>query len=460
MLARSTCFRTFRLFVPLTLVASGCGSSSENLAAEDAATDAGDASAEAASESSTSSNTVTVLDRARLGSKNGKGWPNFGHVFGDVDFGATPSAKVVLVVDLESSCYPFGKLAPRGQNWPADCDAFDRNFNVSIDDRPERDASTGSPEAGAGAEASSGDGASDAETAEDAAPVDAALAEASSADAESTPESGAADASDESLPASPPDAGPSEPPPFEIVHAITPFGGPEHLEVDITDLANGLRGKHRLRVDIDSWSDPAGLVTGSNAGWTVSAKVVTTPGMPPHDVLAVIPIYAGSVSAMDVPPVVSFTVPSGTTRGRFEYRTSGHGGGDPGIGCIGPAEEFCDRQHQIFFDGALVKTIETWRDDCASLCTPAHYGSAVDGFDYCLENPCGAPGSVRASRANWCPGSMTPPFVWEDVPALSTPGPHTWSFGVIPIVPLSGWKGPALPGGNWQGSAIYYAFGR
>ena len=48
------------------------------------------------------------------------------------------------------------------------------------------------------------------------------------------------------------------PTPFEVIHAITPFGGPEHLEVDLTDLANGLPGKHRLRVDIASYADPQG----------------------------------------------------------------------------------------------------------------------------------------------------------------------------------------------------------
>src|SRR3954471_5590976 len=40
--------------------------------------------------------------------------------------------------------------------------------------------------------------------------------------------------------------GVASPVPFEIMHAITPFGGPEHLEIDLTDLANALPGKHRL----------------------------------------------------------------------------------------------------------------------------------------------------------------------------------------------------------------------
>jgi Peptide-N-glycosidase F, C terminal len=441
-------WHAFMTALPAAMLISACGSSSENVDGPNGAGDAGDGSTtalEASSEASDDAPTdvqsesaapgTVVLDHVRIGSKNGKGWPNYGFAWGDIDFGSTPAAKVVLVLDLESPCYPFEEVTPPpvGQNWPANCDAFDRNFSVFVDDRGELDASPG---------------------ASDAAPPSADAAP--SADAFSTPD-GAVSSGDAATGGDA--SAPSGPPPFELVHAITPFGGPEHLETDITDFANGLPGKHRLKVDIDSWSDPAGKVTGSNGGWIASARLVVTPGTPPHHVLAVLPVYLGRVEAADTPPVLSFAVPAGTTKARFEYRTSGHGGGAPGVGCIGPAEEFCDRRHEVYFDGTQVDTVEPWRDDCAALCTPAHAGSTSAGFDYCLQNPNGAPQSVQASRANWCPGSMTPPFVFENVPALSAPGPHTWTFKVLPIVPVTGWSGSALPGGNWQGSAIYYAFG-
>ena len=40
-------------------------------------------------------------------------------------------AQATLIVDLASTCFPFESAAapPAGQNWPADCDAFDRNFD-------------------------------------------------------------------------------------------------------------------------------------------------------------------------------------------------------------------------------------------------------------------------------------------------------------------------------------------
>jgi hypothetical protein len=44
---------------------------------------------------------------------------------------------------------------------------------------------------------------------------------------------------------------------------------------------------------------------------------------------------------------------------------------------------------------------------------------------------------------------MTPPFIWSDLPALGTPGPHTFGFQISQIE----------AGGNWLISAIYYAYG-
>jgi Peptide-N-glycosidase F, C terminal len=318
--------------------------------------------------------TIVALDRAGIGSIGSAGWANVGQASAGVDWKQGPFTQVTLVVDLESACFPFTKWSadppPAGENWPADCDAFDRNFNVFLDD-------------------------------------------------------------------------------FEVIHAITPFGGPEHLEVDLTDMANGLPGQHTLRADLASYPDGEGLVTGSNGGWTVSSRVEVTPGPAPRHVLTVIPLYAGAISAGDPFPVIAWEVPAETITGRLEYRTSGHGQGTRGPRCAGPAEEFCDRRHQILVDGSEVDNIEPYRQDCQTLCTMAHEGPADAGFDYCEENPCGAIDSVRASRANWCPGSMTAPFIWANIPALALPGSHTFSFQIRDII----------PGGTWQASAIYTAYG-
>ena len=329
--------------------------------------------------------TIVALDHAGIGSEGSTGWPNISHARADVDWNQGPFAKVLLVVEVETACFPFDKWAadppPTGQNWPADCDAFDCNFNVYIDDAP-------------------GDGG-------------------------------------------------GQPPPFEVIHAITPFGGPEHLEVDLTDLANALPGKHGIRVDLGELSRPRGAGHGLERRVDGERADRSDAGDPPRHVLAAVPLYVGAIGAGDPFPVVSWTVPEGAIGGRLEYRTSGHGQGATGPRCIGPAEEFCDRTHQIFIDGAQVDNIDTFREDCESLCTLAHQGPADGGFDYCTQNPCGNVNSAKASRANWCPGTMTPPFVWDGLPALATPGMHTFSFQIQSII----------SGGIWMGSAFYIAYG-
>ncbi|WP_437962374.1 peptide-N-glycosidase F-related protein (plasmid) [Sorangium sp. So ce119] len=310
--------------------------------------------------------------------------PNFQQANAELDLRDGPFAKVRLVVDLETTCYPFESWQdnppPEGESWPADCDAFDRNFEFSLDD-PE------DPEVG--------------------------------------------------------------PPGIELVRAITPFGGPLHLEVDITDVANGLAaGKHRLRAVIPTWSDATGQVSGSNGGWTVSAVIEAVPGPPPRKVLAVIPLFNGSQTTADGPGPLAVQVPEGTVSSRVEYRVTGHGGGESGSGCIGPAEEFCRRYHTILVDGGPLEKISPWRTDCEALCTRMHQGPADGGFDYCLENPCGAIESVEASRANWCPGSESPPFLW-DAEALRAPGEHTLAWRISTVA----------EGGVWRISATYFAFG-
>jgi hypothetical protein len=323
---------------------------------------------------------IDALDDARITSISGE--PGFQHARGMIDLVDGPFEQVMLVVDLDTTCFPFESWEdnppPAGENWPADCDAFDRNFEILLDE-PENEGDA---------------------------------------------------------------------PALELVRAITPFGGPLHIEQDITDVANGLPGAHSLHVRITTWSDSAGIVSGSNGGWNVSARVEVTPGAAPRNVLAVVPVFNGSVTPDGEPASGAVDVPEGTTASRFEYRVTGHGGGDPGVGCIGPAEEFCQRSHVIFVDDVDVDFTGAWRDDCDTLCTVDHYGDDVTGFDYCAENPTGNMDSVRAPRANWCPGSVTPPFEW-DFDSLRVPGSHELRAEVSLI----------LPGGSWRTSMTYFAYG-
>jgi hypothetical protein len=322
--------------------------------------------------------TQTLLDHVHIGSDSSK--PDFQKATALVSLTGAPFAKVHLVVDLESPCFPWSNWTtdppPAGQGWPADCDAFDRNLEMSLVD----------PSAPKGA------------------------------------------------------------PGLELVRAITPFGGPEHVEQDVTDVFNAIQGARTFQIVIPTWSDAAGKVSGSSGGWFVSAHLDVTPGTPPANVLAVIPLFYDSVTAGQTIADVPFTVPDGTTSSRLEYRVTGHGGAsDPSSNCFGPAEEFCRRTHHLFLDDQPIQQTIPWRNDCDKLCTMTDGGPFGQ---YCAQNPCGLPQSVQASRANWCPGSETPAFQWTPS-ALSTPGAHTFKFAIDGI----------YQGGQWRVSAVAYAYG-
>ncbi|MCA9666385.1 MAG: hypothetical protein KC503_12380 [Myxococcales bacterium] len=317
--------------------------------------------------------TITIFDRVRI---NSRGDTNVRRADAPMRIARGAYAKATLVVDLETSCFPFTWTPPAGQRWPEDCDAFDRNFELRVD--PPADAAAG-------------------------------------------------------------------PPSFEPMRAITPFGGPLHLEIDVTDLANARPGDHTLRVVIPTYSDASGQITGSNGGWWVTVKLDTVPGAPPREVLAAIPLFDHTYKAGDGEQRVDIDVPDGTTKGVIAYRVTGHGGAQPSgdKACIGGADEFCQRRHHLLVDGKEIDAPAPWRNDCATLCTltPGPFG------DYCKENPCGAISSVRASRANWCPGSLTAPLVYE-VPALAKPGKHTFAYAIDNV----------HSGGSWRVSAVYYAY--
>lgn len=365
----------------IALATLGCSSEEKTNPAAGGAGSGGAAGSAGAGGGGAAPYSVQAFDAVRIGSDSQK--PNFQRAASEVDFGAGPFQQATLVVDLATTCYPFeswkANPPPPGQNWPADCDAFDRNFEIVLDT-----------------------------------PKEPALG----------------------------------PPGLELMRAITPFGGPLHLEIDVTDAANARPGKHPVEVTIGTWSDAAGQVSGSNGGWNVSARFDFVPGVPPRNVLGVVALVNGS--ATDPAPVspIAFEVPPGTTSTRLEYRVTGHGGVVGATGCgLSPAEEFCQRTHALFVDEAEFDSVTPWRDDCASLCTLAHQDTSSGGFDYCKENPCGAIPSVKASRANWCPGSLTPPLTWQL--AQLTPGPHSFRYQVEDIA----------SGGSWRVSAAVYAFG-
>ena len=240
-----------------------------------------------------------------------------------------------------------------------------------------------------------------------------------------------------------------EPAGVELMRGITPFGGPQIYENDLSDWATMHPGTHTLRGFISTWTDGAGQVSGAQGGWFMTLRIEVDPGPPMREVLAAIPLFHGDVTAANAEQTIAVELPEGTTSARIDYVVSGHGQGAVGVDCIGPADEFCHRIHTLHFDDTTLGSFDPWRDDCVTLCTLTEQ-QWPDGtsFDYCLENPCGSIGSVQAPRANWCPSAPIDPIAIE-LAELATPGPHEFSFAIAGIA----------DGGVWPTSAILYAYG-
>jgi hypothetical protein len=316
--------------------------------------------------------TTGTLDRVRINSHADQ--ENYQRVYADLDLHGGPFASVIVTLDLGSTCFPWtdwvNNPPPPGENWPADCDAFDRLYQVTIDPKQNDSQDLG----------------------------------------------------------------------FEVVRAITPFGTGSHIEVDITDLANALSpGLHKLEVHVSTSSDAAGRVTGSNGGWFITVRADVTPGLAPRNVLAAIPLVHRT-DYENQKPAIGFTLPEGTTSSAIEYRVTGHGGGPVESGCIGPSEEFCDRTHSLFIDEQPEAPFQAWINSCAHMCDQTSTA-------YCAQNPMGNIQSVRAPRANWCPGAVTPPRVF---PLSVGPGAHTFRYDISRI---------ASPSGRWTVSATAFAYG-
>ncbi|MEY2829780.1 MAG: hypothetical protein RIQ33_1638, partial [Bacteroidota bacterium] len=91
---------------------------------------------------------------------------------------------------------------------------------------------------------------------------------------------------------------------------------------------------------------------------------------------------------------MNFEIPDSLENLQLLYTTTGHGG-------WGNGDEFNPKLNEIFMDGKPLFAITPWRTDCATyrLHNPSS-GNFPDGLS-----------SSDLSRSNWCPGTLTPPFI-------------------------------------------------
>ncbi len=101
-----------------------------------------------------------------------------------------------------------------------------------------------------------------------------------------------------------------------------------------------------------------------------------------------------------------FEVPENVEKLQLLYTSTGHGG-------WGGGDEFNPKINRVFIDGKPVYEVIPWRTDCA---TYRLYNPASGNFGNGLS-------SSDLSRSNWCPGTLTPPYL---VPLKNIePGTHT-----------------------------------
>jgi hypothetical protein len=220
---------------------------------------------------------------------------------------------------------------------------------------------------------------------------------------------------------------------LELMRAITPFGtntrtGPRVLTMDVTPFAPLLVGTRYLGVHIGTWS---------GNGWftDVDFTFVDDPAQasPKPPAAGVVPLFfrggIGPGSQAGIAPTV-VTIPPDATRVVGRLFVSGHGGGDPGgdPACIGPKDEFCQRNTRILVDGAPAWEDVPWLS-CSNACRSW--------------NGCGYP-SCTYPRAGWCPGWVTchddaPCDQDVDLTAALPPGTHDVAYVIVDPGAGSSW---------------------
>ena len=91
---------------------------------------------------------------------------------------------------------------------------------------------------------------------------------------------------------------------------------------------------------------------------------------------------------------VAFTLEESVENAFLRYITTGHGGWEHG-------DEFNPKKNEIYIDNELVHSFIPWRQDCGSY---RLYNPASGNFDTGLS-------SSDLSRSNWCPGTVTNPYI-------------------------------------------------
>lgn len=202
---------------------------------------------------------------------------------------------------------------------------------------------------------------------------------------------------------------------LEIARLISPYGwrfdSVWHFtwHCDISDFAA------MLHDSVEIVFNHSGYESNTDRGWLVTLDFAVTEGRAPMEFLGVDTLWHGTIPYGDtlksfderVPPRrISNTLNAQTARIRILQ--TGHG-----MDNLENCAEFCNKYRQVFFDDSLLDTRQIWRK--------------------CGANPLYPQGGTWIyDRANWCPGSIVFPDVY-DVP-IAPSSIHTVRISMQPYL--------------------------
>ncbi len=183
---------------------------------------------------------------------------------------------------------------------------------------------------------------------------------------------------------------------IEVARLISPYGWrftPSWKftwKIDVTDFA------FLLHDSVEVEFSHSGYETSTDRGWLVTVDFALTKGTPAMECLGIQPLWQGSFpygdsahSIADSLHPISFTNTFGANIARMRILQTGHGMDDSEN-----SAEFCSKYRRVLFDDSLIDQKQIWRE--------------------CGNNPLyPQAGTWIYNRADWCPGSMVYPDVYD-----------------------------------------------
>ena len=180
---------------------------------------------------------------------------------------------------------------------------------------------------------------------------------------------------------------------YEVGRYITPYGIACDWSFDVSDYRYMLSDTIVLESFIDTWVNPA---------WLVTLKFEFISGTPTTDAIKIDNlwnnygmVYGDTTQPVNIPSFQT-TLMAGADSVKLKMTTTGHGQGN-----LNNAAEFFQATDSVLLNDSVYFLHSLWRSDCATnVCSPQN-------------------GTYTYSRAGWCPGKSVAPASFYITPSFS-----------------------------------------